>query len=77
MDALYLYPGPGEDALWIRMELMDRSLADVLELVDEGVLLEESVVGRVAADVSVFIVFILVFGVVRNVQGWLTRMCRS
>ena len=55
MDALYLYlyPGPGEDALWIRMELMDRSLADVLELVDEGVVVGESVVGRVAADVSV------------------------
>ena len=59
------------------MKLMDRSLADVLELVDEGVVLGESVVGRVAADVSVS-VFILVFGVAMSMEGWLTgMMCRS
>ena len=68
MDALYLYPGPGEDALWIKMELMDRSLADVLELVDEGVVVGEAVVGRVAADVSVS-VFILVLGVALKMEG--------
>jgi hypothetical protein len=41
-----------EDALWIRMELMETSLADVLGLVDEGVEVNEGMMARFAADVS-------------------------
>ena len=47
MDAVYV--DTVEDALWIRMELMDRSLADVIGL--EGLKVEEGVMGQVAADV--------------------------
>ncbi|KAJ7153517.1 kinase-like protein [Mycena crocata] len=49
MDALYV--DLVEDALWIRMELMERSLADVVGLVDEGLRLQEPrIMGRFASD---------------------------
>ncbi|KAJ6578864.1 kinase-like domain-containing protein [Mycena vulgaris] len=50
MDALYV--DLVEDALWIRMELMERSLADVVGLVDEGLqnLQEARVMARFASD---------------------------
>ena len=41
-----------EDSLWIRMELMDRSLADVLNLAEEGIALSEGHIAQFAADVS-------------------------
>lgn len=50
MDALYL--DAVEDALWIKMELMDRSLADILTLVEEGVAVLEVHISQFAADVS-------------------------
>lgn len=43
-----------EDALWIKMELMERSLADMLLLVEEGIVLEEKPIALFASDVSYF-----------------------
>ncbi|KAF7326664.1 Non-specific serine/threonine protein kinase [Mycena venus] len=49
LDALYV--DLVEDSLWIRMELMERSLADVVGLVDEGLRLQEPrIVARFAKD---------------------------
>ncbi|KAF9784794.1 kinase-like protein [Thelephora terrestris] len=50
MEALYV--DLQEDSLWIRMELMERSLADVVALVEEGHMerLDEKVVARFASD---------------------------
>ena len=50
MDALYV--DLQEDSLWIRMELMERSLADVLALVQEGLVLPEVAISRFASDVG-------------------------
>jgi hypothetical protein len=50
MDMLFI--DAADDALWIRMELMERSLADVIALADEGVEVSEVVMARFAADVS-------------------------
>ena len=47
-----LYVNTMEDTLWVEMELMDRSLADVLTLVDEGLELHETVIAAFASDVS-------------------------
>ncbi|KAF8525718.1 kinase-like domain-containing protein, partial [Gautieria morchelliformis] len=44
--------GEGAGTLWIRMELMERSLADVLVLSAEGLALEEGAIARFAADAS-------------------------
>ena len=41
-----------EDALWLRMELMDRSCADLLALYDMGLVVEEKHVACVTRDVS-------------------------
>jgi Protein kinase domain len=49
--------GAAAGTLWIRMELMERSLADVLVLRAEGLALEEGAIARFAADVSVPAVF--------------------
>ncbi|EGO28609.1 hypothetical protein SERLADRAFT_380519 [Serpula lacrymans var. lacrymans S7.9] len=49
MDALYV--DLVDDSLWIRMELMERSLADVVGLVSEGLSLQERMIGRFASDV--------------------------
>ncbi|KAF9649741.1 kinase-like protein [Thelephora ganbajun] len=51
MEAMYV--DLQEDALWIRMELMERSLADVVALVEEGHLerMDEKVVARFASDI--------------------------
>jgi serine/threonine protein kinase len=56
MDGLYV--DLTEDSLWIKMELMERSLADVVALVEEGVTIPEKVIARFASDVSCFIVLI-------------------
>jgi serine/threonine protein kinase len=37
--------------LWVRMDLMERSLADLLGLLDEGLVLEEKHIARFAGDV--------------------------
>ncbi|KAJ7740996.1 hypothetical protein B0H14DRAFT_3608806 [Mycena olivaceomarginata] len=51
LDALYV--DMEEDSLWIRMDLMERSLADVVGLVDEGLRLQEPrIVARFANDIS-------------------------
>lgn len=42
-----------DTSLWIRMELMERSLADVVALVAEGLALQERMVGRFTSDVLV------------------------
>ena len=62
MEAMYV--DLQEDALWIRMELMERSLADVVALVEEGRLerLDEKVVARFASDVSSRLFVILFCG---------------
>lgn len=51
MDALYV--DLVEDSLWIRMELMERSLADVVGLVAEGLMVQERMIARFASDVRV------------------------
>lgn len=52
MEAIYV--DLQEDSLWIRMELMERSLADVVALVEQGHLekIDEKVAARLASDVS-------------------------
>ncbi len=59
MDAVYV--DTVEDALWIRMELMDRSLADVIGLVEKGLVLEEKPMAQVACDVSLFFLSLSLF----------------
>ncbi|KZT23011.1 kinase-like protein [Neolentinus lepideus HHB14362 ss-1] len=49
MDTLYV--DLLEDSLWIRMELMDRSLADVIALIGDGVSIPETAMARFASDV--------------------------
>lgn len=49
LDALYV--DLMEDTLWIRMELMERSLPDVIALVDDGLVLQERTMARFASDV--------------------------
>ncbi|KIJ61266.1 hypothetical protein HYDPIDRAFT_116285 [Hydnomerulius pinastri MD-312] len=61
-DGVYVGPGADDDgspepasaldtSLWIRMELMERSLADVVGLVGEGLGLQERMMGRFSSDV--------------------------
>ena len=50
MDELYV--DIVEDSLWIRMELMERSLADVVGLVSEGLMVQERMIARFASDVG-------------------------
>ncbi|KAI8990420.1 kinase-like protein [Trametes punicea] len=49
MDALYV--DLVEDCLWIRMDLMERSLADIIAYAGEGVMFHEKSIARVAGDV--------------------------
>lgn len=49
MDAFYV--NLVDDSVWIRMELMERSLADVVGLVGEGLSLQERMIARFASDV--------------------------
>ena len=46
------------DTLWVEMELMERSLADMLPLVEHGLVIAESEVARFARDVC-FVPFFL------------------
>ncbi|KAK7045473.1 hypothetical protein VNI00_007726 [Paramarasmius palmivorus] len=56
MDALYV--DVVEDSLWIRMELMERSLADVIELIDEGLMLQERMIARFTSDIAEALTFL-------------------
>jgi hypothetical protein len=49
MDAFYV--NLVDDSVWIRMELMERSLADVVALVSQGLSLQERMIGRFTSDV--------------------------
>ncbi|KAF9494647.1 kinase-like protein [Pleurotus eryngii] len=49
MDAVYV--DLVEDSLWVRMELMERSLADVVALVPEGLVLADRMIARFANDI--------------------------
>lgn len=51
LDALYV--DLTEDTLWVRMELMERSLADIVGLVADGLMLQDRMIARFARDVSV------------------------
>lgn len=50
LDALYV--DLTEDTLWVRMELMERSLADIVGLVASGLVLHDRMIARFALDVS-------------------------
>ncbi|THU93395.1 kinase-like protein [Dendrothele bispora CBS 962.96] len=49
LDALYV--DLVEDSLWVRMELMERSLADVVALVGQGLVLQERTIARFTSDI--------------------------
>ncbi|KAF8154100.1 kinase-like domain-containing protein [Crassisporium funariophilum] len=49
MDGVYV--DLVEDSLWVRMELMERSLADMVGLVGDGLMLQDRTIGRFACDV--------------------------
>lgn len=49
LDALYV--DLTEDTLWVRMELMERSLADIVGLVPEGLMIQDRMIARFAQDV--------------------------
>ncbi|KZS89384.1 kinase-like protein [Sistotremastrum niveocremeum HHB9708] len=49
MDVLYV--DMKDDALWIQMELMERSLADVLALYESGLVIGEGLIAGFATDV--------------------------
>lgn len=61
MDAFYV--NLVDDSVWIRMELMERSLADVVGLVGEGLSLQERMIARFASDVSLLFCFVVRLGV--------------
>lgn len=61
LDALYV--DLQEDSLWIRMELMERSLADVIGLVTEGLMLQERMIARFASDVLEALVYLQSHGI--------------
>lgn len=52
MDGVYV--DLVEDSLWVRMELMERSLADLVGLVGDGLMLQDRMLARFASDVSLF-----------------------
>ncbi|PPQ74324.1 hypothetical protein CVT26_004244 [Gymnopilus dilepis] len=49
MDGVYV--DLAEDSLWVRMELMERSLADIIGLVGNGLQLQERTMARFTSDV--------------------------
>ena len=49
MDGVYV--DLVEDSLWVRMELMERSLADMVGLVGDGLMLQDRMLARFASDV--------------------------
>ncbi|KAK0189598.1 STE/STE20/PAKA protein kinase [Armillaria mellea] len=61
LDALYV--DLQEDSLWIRMELMERSVADVIGLVTEGLMLQERMMARFASDVLEALLYLQSHGI--------------
>lgn len=57
LDALYV--DLAEDTLWVRMELMERSLADIVGLVVDGLMLQDRMLARFARDVSILSLLVL------------------
>ena len=55
MDGVYV--DLVEDSLWVRMELMERSLADLVGLVGDGLMLQDRMLARFASDVRQFSLF--------------------
>ena len=53
MDGVYV--DLVEDSLWVRMELMERSLADLVGLVGDGLMLQDRMLARFASDVRHFL----------------------
>jgi hypothetical protein len=51
-----LYVDILEDSLWIRMELMEKSLADVVCLVEAGLMMHERMIARFANDVCLCVI---------------------
>ena len=51
MDGVYV--DLVEDSLWVRMELMERSLADIIGLAGDGLQLQERTIARFASDVRI------------------------
>ncbi|KAJ7141697.1 kinase-like domain-containing protein [Mycena crocata] len=49
LDALYI--DPVEDTLWIRMELMERTLSSVIELNGSGVVLSDQIIAGCTKDI--------------------------
>ncbi|KAK6996811.1 kinase-like domain-containing protein [Favolaschia claudopus] len=49
MDSLYV--DPAEDALWIRMELMDRTLSSVVDLASVGLVLSDNIIAGCVKDI--------------------------
>ncbi|KAK7032668.1 kinase-like domain-containing protein [Favolaschia claudopus] len=49
MDSLYV--DPTEDALWIRMELMDRTLSSVVDLASVGLVLSDNIIAGCVKDI--------------------------
>ncbi|KAL5498298.1 hypothetical protein ACEPAH_2439 [Sanghuangporus vaninii] len=64
MDALYV--DLVEDSLWIEMELMERSLADVLALAEEGLVLEEVIIARFTGDILGALTHLETLGIVHR-----------
>ncbi|CAA7262091.1 unnamed protein product [Cyclocybe aegerita] len=57
MDGVYV--DLVEDSLWVRMELMERSLADIIGLVGNGLMLQDRMIARFASDVLHALDFLL------------------
>ncbi|KAK6981763.1 kinase-like protein [Favolaschia claudopus] len=49
MDSLYV--DPAEDALWIRMELMDRTLSSIVDLASVGLVLSDRIIAGCVKDI--------------------------
>ena len=64
MDALYV--DLIEDSLWIEMELMERSLADVLALGEYGLRLDEGAIARFSSDVLSALAYLEEQGIVHR-----------
>ncbi|KAL6308926.1 kinase-like domain-containing protein [Sparassis latifolia] len=61
MDAGYV--DVVEDSLWLRMDLMERSLADVVVLVAEGIVVQEKPIAQFASDVLSALSFLQSLGI--------------
>ncbi|KAI0092309.1 kinase-like protein [Irpex rosettiformis] len=61
MDMLYV--DLVEDSLWISMALMDRSLADVLDLAEDGIQVDEKCITRLAKDTLMALSFLRAQGI--------------